>query len=818
MDSKPQYIEVAVPVPVFNTFTYKIDNNLTDIVSVGKRVLVPFGQRIITGYILGPSKKETRKNIKLILDILDDKPLFPDSMLPFLRWIADYYIYPIGEVIKHALPGGLNIYDSALLRITEKGRLVLLNNSITPIENIILNQLEKAPFSCKDLEKKLNINVPRFLISKIEKHGWIIKKRVIKGGTTKPKFERYIKLAENQSATNEGSSRTKKSATREKIIDVLKIRGSLSVKELKETVSFAPATVKSMEKDGDVIIFKKSIYRDPFGEKIQDDIHFELTDEQNKVVSTVMDFYGKGYAAFLLAGVTGSGKTEVYMRLAEEILKNSLSVLILVPEIALISQTEQRFRARFKNKIALLHSGLTPGEKYDQWLRIINGDVKIVIGARSAIFAPFTNLGLIIVDEEHDTSYKQNGSLNYNARDLAIVRAKLNNCIALLGSATPSIQSYYNTTTNKYFKTTLTKRVEQRQLPEIIIVDLRNNKDVKGAKRFISQKLYNEMEKTLEHGKQVLLFLNQRGFASHPVCAACGEPLKCRDCSITLTLHNKENVYKCHYCGFSSPATAHCSVCGSKSIKLLGMGTEKVEAAVKALFPKAKVARMDHDTTIRKGSIFKILKGLKNRTTDILIGTQMVAKGHDFPHITLVGIICADTSLNFPDFRAGERTFQLIAQVAGRAGRGNTSGKVILQTYNPDHFSILTASNQDYDTFYKQEIEFRKMLNYPPFSRMIQLKISGKDKNKTRQHAFYIGKACNELEKKEPFKKQMEVLGPIESPVYMIAKKYRWQILLKGLSVKSLNQFIKQLLFKNRSKFDAKDVKIIIDVDPFFMM
>jgi len=595
--------------------------------------------------------------------------------------------------------------------------------------------------------------------------------------------------------------------------------GELSVKKLKELVPSALGLIKSLENKGYISTIKKRVYRDPFGESIETDSAHILTKEQEQAISKVVTSLNKGFSTFLLAGVTGSGKTEVYMLIAAEAIKKNCKVLVLVPEIALISQMERRFRARFGECVALLHSGLSAGERYDQWRRIASGEATIAIGARSAIFAPFDNVGVIIVDEEHDISYKQEGGLCYNARDLAVVRAKLNNGVALLGSATPSIQSYYNVTINKFTELTLKKRIEKRSLPEVTIIDLRKIRDYRGVKKFISSELYEAMKETLERGEQILLFLNRRGFASFPVCASCGKAIRCKNCDISLTFHKGANAYKCHYCGFTLAATSNCPTCGSAGIKLLGLGTEKIELTVKSLFPDAKTARMDRDTTTRKGSVLKLLKGLKNNTIDILVGTQMIAKGHDFPNITLVGIICADLSLSLPDFRAGERTFQLLAQVSGRAGRGNVSGRVILQTFNPEHFSILSAKTQDFKAFYNKEIHFRKSLRYPPFSRMVQIKISGNDKKKTRQHALAVGNLCNTLKRNnKSFIKSIEVLGPIEAPLPRIAKQYRWQILLKSLSVKELHSLIHLMMFRNSSKFYRQKVKVVVDMDPFFMM
>jgi primosomal protein N' (replication factor Y) len=469
--------------------------------------------------------------------------------------------------------------------------------------------------------------------------------------------------------------------------------------------------------------------------------------------------------------------------------------------------------------VAVLHSGLSSGERFDQWIRISNGQCSIVIGARSAIFAPLTDIGIIIVDEEHDTSYKQESRFRYNARDMSVIRARQEGAIVLLGSATPSIQSVHNVANKKFNELSLQKRVFSQAMPDIQVVDLRKHKDYKGTRRFITIDLQKAMKETLDRKEQILLFLNRRGFASYPVCAACGEALKCRNCDITLTLHQKDNAYKCHLCGFSLPSVAVCGNCGSASIKRLGMGTEKIETTIKGLFPEARVARMDRDTMTRKGALVKLLKGLRNQETDILIGTQMVAKGHDFPNITLVGIICADLSLSFPDFRAGELTFQVLAQVAGRAGRGERPGRVILQTYSPDHFSVTAATDHDFMKFYNQEISFRKAFKYPPFSRMIQLKISGRDREKTRQQAVAIGKMCDALKKQNSdFAQWIDILGPIEAPISKKANRFRWQMIVKSEGIDLLHRFVRTLIFENGLHLSGNPVKIAIDVDPFFMM
>jgi primosomal protein N' (replication factor Y) len=602
------------------------------------------------------------------------------------------------------------------------------------------------------------------------------------------------------------------------LLEQIRAQGETSVAALKLIFPSAASMIDALQADGFVTVFRKPVYRDPFGERIRADQPPTLTEEQQQVVSAVSGAVGKRFHCFLLAGVTGSGKTEVYMRIAAEALQRGFTALVLVPEIALIAQTERRFRARFGECVAVLHSGLSKGERYDQWQRILRRETGIVIGARSAIFAPLENIGVVIVDEEHDASYKQDSSLRYNARDLAVIRARHHQGVVVLGSATPSIQACYNVEINKFTPLYLKKRINQQSLPMIEVVDLREQKDTRGIDRLITPVLQKAVTEALQRGEQTLLFLNRRGYATFPVCSACGQGIRCRNCDITLTYHQRTNAYKCHLCGFMQPATMVCPQCGASRIKRLGFGTEKIESMIAALYPQARIMRLDQDTTTRKGAMLKILKQLRNNEIDILVGTQMIAKGHDFPNVTLVGILCADLSLSFPDFRAGERTFQLLAQVAGRAGRGQRSGRVVLQTYNPDHFSIIAAQHQDYEEFYEQELPFRRALGYPPFARLIQLKISGRDFEKTRVHARFVGQCCHELQQEAPFGKTLEVLGPIEASLPRIAQRFRWQLLLKSHTSNRLHGFVRRLMGDYPAVFRNRQVKVAIDVDPMSMM
>ena len=806
-------IEVAVSAPVHNTYSYLVPETLASLVCPGKRILAPFGNRRITGYVLGEDTREHGDNrLKAVHDVLDDTPLFPESMVGLFRWMADYYVHPIGEVICEALPGGINPSESAVYELSEC-QANHFDETIGPAGQKVLQTLAAGPGRAGQIARKTGCEIPKSLLQKMEKNGWIKKRKRLEPARTRPRMRRHAKLSGTMAPP------AKLSDPKMRIVDFLQGNGETPVDQLAEVTPRASSHVRELARQGLVEITEKPVYRDPFGDAVAPDTPPGLTPEQTQVVREVAAAMGKGFCTYLLAGVTGSGKTEVYMHLAAKTLEKGRGVLVLVPEIALISQIERRFRARFGENVAVLHSGLSAGEKLDQWMRIAAGETMVAIGARSAVFAPFENPGLIIVDEEHDTSYKQENRLHYNARDMAVVRARLSGAVALLGSATPSVQSISNVAARKFKELNLTRRIHRQPLPAVQIVDLRKQKDQRGTARFITPELKQEIKNALARKEQVLLFLNRRGFASYPVCARCGEPQKCRNCDVTLTLHKKSNIYKCHMCGYFRAAVSACTHCGSDAIKALGMGTEKIESAVRSLFPDARTARMDRDTTTRKGALLKILKDLKNLEIDILIGTQMVAKGHDFPNITLVGIICADLSLSFPDFRAGEMTFQVLAQVAGRAGRGTAPGKVVLQTYNPDHFAITAARQQDFMNFYNQEIRFRKALEYPPFSRMLQIKISGKDKDKTRRHAEISGRLCQQVFAcGDDQCRAVEILGPIEAPLSRVAGRYRWQILLKAPGSASLQRFIRRLYFENSAHFASREVSTTIDVDPLFMM
>lgn len=808
---KSKYVETAISLPIHRTFTYEVPEALSNSVVLGTRVIIPFGRGRVTGYVIGEKDDAGGLETKPILEISDDRPLFPKSMIRLFKWIADYYIHPIGEVIQGALPSGLNVRDSVIASVTPEGLKALAGSTTDSVKIDCLARLKSGPLSLKTFIRETGNSATMSCIRSMEKKGWVTLQRELERPSTKPLTEKHVSLVRSDIPDD------RYFAKRKRVIDALATEGEIPLKKLKELAPGCDSAIRFLSKNNYISISGKRVFRDPFGDSIEPDRPPPLTDEQRTAVSEITGRFEKGFSAFLLAGVTGSGKTEVYMRLAEEALKRGRKALVMVPEIALISQTERRFRSRFGECVAVLHSGLSSGERYDQWIRIAEGKATIVIGARSAVFAPLSGLGLIVVDEEHDTSYKQESRFKYNARDISVVRAKQEGCTVVLGSATPSVQSWYNVKTEKFRAALLEKRVADASLPDVEVIDLKESGNL-AAKRFITPVLHEAIKETLERREQILIFLNRRGYANFPVCPSCGESVRCKNCDITLTLHLAANACKCHYCGFMRPAVLKCPACGSPGIRFLGFGTEKAETSLRSLFPDARIARMDRDTTRRKGSLVKILKDLKNKKTDILVGTQMVTKGHDFPGITLVGILCADLSLGFPDFRAGERTFQLIAQVSGRAGRGRSPGRVILQTFKPSHYSISAAKAQDFRAFYEKEIVFRKSLVYPPYSRLIQLKISGKDKEKTRRIAMKLGDLCKQIRSAPDFRKTIDILGPIEAPVSKIANRYRWQMLLKCVNVKQLHDFANRLIFENKSIFNTAGVKVGVDVDPFFMM
>lgn len=599
-----------------------------------------------------------------------------------------------------------------------------------------------------------------------------------------------------------------------RIIEFVKENEGISISDLEVLTETSRAMIKTLEKRGLIEIVEEKIERNPFVHKvIQKDVALSLTLEQKLAFDTIREaIENNEYSQSLLYGVTGSGKTEVYLQLIKEVLQKGKAAIMLVPEISLTPQMVDRFLARFgENTVAVLHSKLSVGERYDQWQKIKSGKCKIVIGARSAIFAPVQNLGIIIIDEEHDSSYKSDMAPRYQAKEIAEKIAKDCQIPLVLGSATPDINTFYRAKEGEIQLLTLSKRANHSELPEVSIIDLREEL-ASGNKSMLSYPLYENMKENLKEKKQTILFLNRRGYSTFVMCRDCGYTIKCKNCNITLTYHLKENRFKCHYCGYEQKAVTICPECGSKRIKYFGTGTQKLEAEVKKIFPEASTIRMDIDTVSKKNSHEKILNQFKKDNIDVLIGTQMVVKGHHFPNVTLVGVIAADSSLNIDDYRANERTFQTLVQVAGRSGR-EQPGKVIIQTYNPDNFSIEYAKKQNYDLFYQTEIGLRKQLKYPPFCDIIVIGVSGTEE----QEVIELSNQLYEILQKEEKKENFMLYKPVPYPIDKIKNRHRWRMILKckfdHKMIKIVNNMLKQYY-----KMKYKNARVIVDVNPTSMM
>ncbi len=562
--------------------------------------------------------------------------------------------------------------------------------------------------------------------------------------------------------------------------------------------------------------FEKRIFRTPFGDLLpRMEVPACLTDEQKNAVKRIKDcLHQHQYKTVLLHGITGSGKTEVYLRAAEAAVKSGKRVLVLVPEIALATQIEAHFVSRFGNRVALLHSGLTAGERYDEWALVYSGERSIVIGARSAVFAPLLDVGLIIVDEEHDSSFKQEDQLRYNSRDIAVLRAKLSQAVAILGSATPAITSYYHARSEKFELIEMKNRVGTSRLPEVSLIDLKN-KSGQDAQSFFRDEFVSALQETYRNGNQSILLMNRRGFSASVICRDCGSMLECRHCNVTLNMHKGRNQLVCHYCGFQLPINSLCTACGSEKLVPVGFGTERVEEEVIKILPEARIGRLDSDVASDRKRFMAILQSVRDQEIDVLVGTQMIAKGLHFPEVTLVGVVWADGGLAFPDYRAAEKTFQLIAQVTGRAGRGEKPGKVIIQTMQPQHYAISLAADHDYQRLVDRELEIRREAGFPPFVRLVSIKLEGETEQGVREIATQVAAEARRWCKSPGPRRRLQVLGPAPAPIERIRDIFRWQILLKGENITELHTLVQYIL--GMYKKSAKE-RLIIDVDPENML
>lgn len=815
------YVEVAVTLPVWGTFTYRVPPGLEGEVAVGKRVLVPFQKRTVTGYILSfpasaPKDLDPGK-VRDLVDVLDEVPLIDETMLSFFSWISNYYVYPLGEVIKTGLPPGLTVESRRTLKITAEGRSRLIELPPASLDRRLLELCAtRSGITLHTLSRRLKVDRLHSRILSLKKEGLLTEEIRLGKGETRAKLQSFVALA----GGGEPAGKPPLTPKEAEILKFIESRKRVPREELREKFHRVSRHLKGLAHKGYITVRCEEVYRDPLqGEDFEPETAPELARDQQKALSEIeRSISAGGFSPYLLHGVTGSGKTEVYLRAIERVLEAGRQAIVLVPEISLTPQLISRFKKRFRKGIALLHSGLSPGERYDQWRRILREEVSIAIGARSAVFAPFKRLGIVVVDEEHETSFKQEEKLKYNARDLAVIRAKMADALLILGSATPSIESFFNTIqTQKFRYLHLPRRIGSSVLPTVEIIDMRLERD-DGGHPVLSRKLKEALLFNAGRGHQSLLFLNRRGFANFILCRECGWTDRCPNCSVTLTYHAVGRRLQCHHCGLARPAPGECPQCKGYSLYPLGIGTQRIENEILALLPSARIARMDRDTTTRKGAYHRIVQAMESRKIDILIGTQMIVKGHDFPNITLVGIICADTVLHFPDFRATERTFQLLTQAAGRAGRGEEAGRVIIQTFNPDHYGIQKAKDQDFLSFYQEEILHRQELGYPPFSRLANLRIHGHSLERTQAFAEHLGRVGARLirKKRKFYGGHIDLLGPCSAPLSKVKGRHRWQLLVKSGRSERLHRFLNELV--REAEGEAVGVRVEVDVDPINLM
>lgn len=808
-----RWVNVVFPHPPLQRFTYEVPDRFRQELSLGHRVLVPMGRRKMTGFVVDFISQPTIQDLREIEDILDPYPLLSQELLRLTHWVAEYYMSPWGEVIRTALPPGIQWKSRFIVKNVEGA--VSPEVVLSEVETAILSSVrEREKISLQGLEKKLKRKGIRFNLGKLEKMGLVQTEHVLEEASVQIRSEWWVSLSEKFDP-GEIQNLMRRAPKQTNVLSTLmKYGGEARRSDL--DVDFA--VLRRLEKNGYIEIWEEEVFRDTYhGLNVEPSRPINLTEEQKKALSRIeVELKKDRFHVFLLHGVTSSGKTQVYIESIRQVLNQGKTALVLIPEISLTPQAVLRYRGNFGDEVAVLHSRMSPGERYDSWRKIRGGNFRIGLGARSAVFAPLENLGLIIVDEEHESSYKQmDPAPRYHARDVAIVRGKLNDCVVILGSATPSLESYYNSLEGKYTLCQLSHRIDQVPLPRVTLVNLRDTeKDTES--RVFSPLLREKIKEHLQKEEQVILLQNRRGFATFLRCGACGTIEECPHCDITLTYHLKDRRLRCHYCGFQKAAPDVCHNCGGATLHYRGVGTQRVEEDVRSLFPQARLFRMDLDTTKRKGAHDRIITEFEKGNGDVLLGTQMVAKGHDFPGVNLVGVISADTGLHFPDFRAGEKTFQLLTQAAGRAGRRNLRGEVVIQTYSPNIPVLQFAVRQDYIEFYRWESKQRKELNYPPWGRIIAVRFKGAKEERVAQAA----RMFSELVDLSDF---FDRLGPVSAPLTRVKGMYRYHIIFKGKRIldptgKKLRRRINQALILFHEKVRFHDVRIGVDVDPVDMM
>lgn len=848
------YAEVVVDVPshqVDRPFHYAVPPSMAHEVSLGSRVLVPFGPRRVEGYVVGFSETPdvSQDKLKPILASVDPKPLFTPDTIALGAWMAKRYMCLLVRALQAVMPTGIKMESDRTVRLTPEGmaevaRILAEREGVAGLRkdagrtrsgssaSDLLVRLREAggAASYDELVEAFGARGKRWL-SEAQERGLVSVDFAWKPPRVSAKRARVVRLRPGVEVDEAARTLVNRAPRQAQALQVLKealdsgdLRdgpdGGVLLSELVNTYGVSPAAVAGLASKGLVEVADVEVRRAPrpVALGLAGTVR-PLTSHQEAAVRAVTEALdGRGPSTILIHGVTGSGKTEVYLRAIGEAVSRGKQAIVLVPEISLTPQTVERFAERFGDRIAVFHSGLSLGERYDEWRRVRAGAVDVAIGARSAVFAPFERLGLIVIDEEHENTYKQEDDPRYHAREVAEERARLTGAVVVLGSATPSIESYHAAVEGRIGLVKMPFRVDGSQLPKVTVVDMREELKAKNRSIF-SRRLTEAIRERLAARQQTILFLNRRGHSTFVLCRSCGHVMKCPSCDVSLTYHLGEASLICHYCDFREPVPEICPACGSKYIRHFGAGTEKVEEEVKRVFPEARVARMDVDTTRRKGAHERILSAFRRREVDILVGTQMIAKGLDFPGVTLVGVVSADTSLNLPDFRSPERTFQLLTQVAGRAGRGGSPGEVIIQTYSPEHYSIVCAASHDYEGFYQQEIESRRRLGYPPFSHIINIVAAAPtEPAAVRAINAVVEGVYDALGGQEGTERAgIEILGPSPAPIVRLRGRYRWRVALKGPDLAAMSAAASAGTAR-ASSARYPDTAVTVHVDPMSML
>jgi primosomal protein N' (replication factor Y) len=802
------YCDVSLPVPLDQPFTYSLPETLRHRVKPGSRILVPFGPRKLTGVILRCHDDRPEVPTRDALRLLDSTPVLSAELLALGRWISGYYCAPLGDVLRGMLPLASEIRRGKVWTLTDAGRdaarqLLLDSSPDDPVAQV-LRMLEKRPLSAAYLAKALPMGDK--VIRALERKRFIVAEDVQteRDPLRAPADRLRVELARKQPATEPKLSKPER-----ELRAFLELHpGSHNLGQLEAMVKNASPAARSLARKGLVKLEPEPMAVNSGPVRVR---HAMNPAQQAAFDQITAAITAKRFQTFLLHGVTGSGKTEVYLSAIETALAAGRGALLLVPEIALTPQMAGQFFSRFGDRVAILHSAFTDVERTEQWRRIQSGAARVVVGTRSGVFAPVQNLGLIVVDEEHDGSYKQEETPRYNGRDVAIVRAQGAGACVVLGSATPSLESRYNAEKGKYTLLELPCRIEARPMPQVELIDMRQEFLETRKQETFSRKLIDALTGRVESGEQTIVLLNRRGFSSFVACRSCGERVQCINCSLTLTFHKRDRRLLCHYCGYAEKVPSCCPKCQNDKIYFLGLGSERVEEELHHAFPAARIARLDRDTVTGKRQYEHILQEFREGSYDILVGTQMIAKGHDIPNVTLVGVVSADVGLGMPDFRAAERTFQLLTQVAGRAGRGTLPGIVLVQTINPDHYAVRLAAAQDYHAFYEKELNFRRMMMYPPFSAMANVLVRSEKKEMAMRMSSELGLLLN------PPPEKLRILGPAEAPVPRLKNEYRYQFLVKAASRTVLNELLQKI---RKYALDHKwgATALVIDVDPLTLM